>query len=148
MSSRDFERMNWSAPNLMVVCVDARDGNDSRGRLYDCYHKEEQRFENEYQLIKMMECLMDDLDYPQSAVELRVYCPKPVSAEKGQKPKKLQEQRELLQYRGNLATFVIYVQYRQNATWQGDIGWAERNTICSFRSVLEMLKLMDNAQEK
>lgn len=146
MSSRDFRRMNLSAPDLMVVCVDARDGNESSGRLYDCYHEEGQQFENEYQLIKMMERLMDDLDYPQSSVEMRAYYRKPVPKKKKEKPEKLREQRELLEFHGKMATFVIYVQYRQNATWQGDIGWVERSTICSFRSALEMLKLMDNAQ--
>jgi hypothetical protein len=42
-------------------------------------------------------------------------------------------------------TFEILVRYRQNATWQGHILWAEKNKKQNFRSVLEMLKLMDEA---
>jgi len=33
----------------------------------------------------------------------------------------------------------------QNATWQGRIHWLEKNQDQNFRSVLEMLKLMDEA---
>jgi len=42
-------------------------------------------------------------------------------------------------------TFEISVKFRQNATWQGQILWAEKSTKQTFRSVLEMLKLMDEA---
>ena len=43
------------------------------------------------------------------------------------------------------AKFVVYVQYRQNATWQGTIQWVDENKTQRFRSALEMLKLMDEA---
>ena len=42
-------------------------------------------------------------------------------------------------------TFEIEVKFMQNATWQGHIHWAEKSRKQSFRSVLEMLKLMDEA---
>ena len=44
------------------------------------------------------------------------------------------------------ATFVIDVQYRQHASWQGTITWAEKGETRRFRSVLEMLRLMSEAQ--
>jgi len=43
------------------------------------------------------------------------------------------------------ATFEISVKFQQNSTWQGQILWAEKNMKQSFRSVLEMLRLMDEA---
>jgi hypothetical protein len=42
-------------------------------------------------------------------------------------------------------TFVIQVQFQQNATWQGSIDWIEAKKTQRFRSVLEMIKLMDEA---
>ena len=45
-------------------------------------------------------------------------------------------------------TFEIEVKFMQNATWQGQIYWAERNQRQNFRSVLEMIKLMDGALEE
>jgi len=41
------------------------------------------------------------------------------------------------------ATFEISVKFQQNSTWQGQILWAEKNLRQNFRSVLEMLRLMD-----
>ena len=46
---------------------------------------------------------------------------------------------------GIKCTFEISVRFRQNATWQGQILWAEKNVKQNFRSALEMLKLMDEA---
>ena len=46
---------------------------------------------------------------------------------------------------GSKCTFEISVRFQQNSTWQGQILWAEKNLKQNFRSVLEMLKLMDEA---
>ena len=46
---------------------------------------------------------------------------------------------------GRQATFVISIRYRQNSTWQGKIQWIEEKKEQSFRSTLEMIKLMDEA---
>ena len=44
-----------------------------------------------------------------------------------------------------MGTFEISVKFMQNATWQGQIHWVEKNQKQNFRSALEMLKLMDEA---
>lgn len=49
---------------------------------------------------------------------------------------------------GEKATFVVKIQYRQNATWQGQVTWAEKNRTVNFRSALELLKLIDGTMEK
>jgi len=45
-------------------------------------------------------------------------------------------------------TFEVTVRFHQNATWQGQIHWIEKNYKQNFRSALEMLKLMDEAVEE
>lgn len=42
-------------------------------------------------------------------------------------------------------TFVVHVKYCENATWQGEVVWAEENKRRRFRSALELIKLMDSA---
>ncbi len=42
-------------------------------------------------------------------------------------------------------TFIVRVENRQNGTWQGKIIWADENRTEHFRSMLEMLKLMEEA---
>jgi len=44
-----------------------------------------------------------------------------------------------------IGTFEITVKFKQNSTWQGQIHWIEKNKKQSFRSAMEMLKLMDEA---
>ena len=50
--------------------------------------------------------------------------------------------------KGERATFVVQIQYRQNATWQGQVLWAEKDERKAFRSALELLKLIDSALDE
>lgn len=44
-------------------------------------------------------------------------------------------------------TFVISVKCRQNHTWQGTVKWIEGQKEIPFRSVFELIKLIDSAIE-
>lgn len=44
-----------------------------------------------------------------------------------------------------IASFQISIMFRQNATWQGYLFWVDQGMEAHFRSVLELLKLIDNA---
>ena len=44
-----------------------------------------------------------------------------------------------------LATFQLSVLFRQNASWQGSLTWLERAEEARFRSVLELVGLLDSA---
>ncbi len=46
------------------------------------------------------------------------------------------------------STFIVKVDHCQNSTWQGRITWAEENKQVTFRSTLELLKLMNEAVEQ
>ncbi len=41
-------------------------------------------------------------------------------------------------------TFIIEVVDHQKCTWQGQIHWVQGNKTVSFRSVMELLHLMDS----
>lgn len=41
-------------------------------------------------------------------------------------------------------TFVVQILNRQNGTWQGMISWTKGRKTQHFRSVLEMIKLIDS----
>ena len=42
-------------------------------------------------------------------------------------------------------TFIVHIISQENTTWQGQVTWAEKEKIQSFRSALELIKLMDSA---
>ena len=46
---------------------------------------------------------------------------------------------------GCLATFEIFVNFRHNAEWQGKLHWAERDVTNEFSSIVNLVKLMDEA---
>lgn len=42
-------------------------------------------------------------------------------------------------------TFIVKVMGTENATWQGNVTWAEKNKVQNFRSALELMKMLDAA---
>lgn len=44
-------------------------------------------------------------------------------------------------------TFIVKIIDQQNSTWQGSITWVEEKKEQKFRSVLELIKLVDGALE-
>lgn len=133
-----------AAPNLVNICVDESVEGGLAGRIYHSYAKEPGRFNNIVQLLRFMETFYNQISFPQAAVSLRKFVKN--NWETPQKPTEEKMARDMvLEQRGACATFLVYVQYRQNATWQGRLTWMEREKSLEFRSALEMIMLIDNA---
>ena len=47
--------------------------------------------------------------------------------------------------RGELATFIVKVLFRQHSSWQGSVVWQEEKCEEPFRSVLELVLLLESA---
>lgn len=108
-----------------------------QGILYNPYYGEEVVFHNLTQLLLLMEDMMDGMKFPQEAVQSRRF----KHHEKREEtvrilPKPAQEA---------IATFKVKVLFRQGASWQGKVSWAEGKQEMAFRSALELVKLMDSA---
>jgi hypothetical protein len=43
----------------------------------------------------------------------------------------------------NQSTFIVHISQSENASWQGQVTWADRNVTKNFRSALELIKMMD-----
>lgn len=46
------------------------------------------------------------------------------------------------------SNFLVRIQFRQNASWQGTIQWLDKRQTKHFRSMLEMMMLIQDALEK
>jgi len=44
--------------------------------------------------------------------------------------------------RGKLATLIILVQFRQNASWQGLVEWVDKGETFEFESELELIRIL------
>lgn len=120
-----------------VVCIDSYQDGVLKGRLFNPYLSGAVQFESLMQFILRMEGLLDGMHFPQPFDETRTFAP--VSA---QPPAVRPDQAEP---EGKLATFLVKVIFRQNASWQGSVIWKEQRREESFRSVLELLLLMHSA---
>lgn len=47
--------------------------------------------------------------------------------------------------RRNMRTFIIQIKGTENSTWQGTVDWVEKKEKVSFRSALELIRLMDSS---
>ena len=47
----------------------------------------------------------------------------------------------------NSETFIVRIYGQENATWQGEIHWIDKQKKQNFRSMLELMKLIDGALE-
>ena len=45
-------------------------------------------------------------------------------------------------------TFIVKINHTDNASWQGQVTWADKNITKNFRSTLELIKLMDSCREQ
>ena len=133
------------APNGVVLCIDqVRDG-EWKGRLYHSYRTDAISFENIEQMTREMEKLYDDLRFPHPADNQRSFAPGTKMVAQQQERKKIMSDEKLLSKHGDIGTFIVRVQHRQNSSWQGRITWMEEDKTIQFRSVWEMIKLMESA---
>lgn len=42
-------------------------------------------------------------------------------------------------------TFIVHILSQESSTWQGQVTWLDEKETRSFRSLLELIKLMDTA---
>lgn len=127
---------------LITVCSES----DAvlQGCIFSGYFGNYMKFLDINELFMEMQELCDSVQYPQSTFKCRTF---------GVKHRK-----QVIRRAGNFveedineaieqdkATFLVHIQFRQNASWQGSITWVEKDRTQNFRSALEMLRLIDEA---
>lgn len=138
-----------SLPNMVMVCVDGVENGDIYGRYFHRYKKEETFFLNSAMLFSEVEQFYDIIGYPQAAMRTRNF----IEREREKIPAKehmtvIYDSQTLMQFRGKLATFLVGVTSRQNASWQGDVVWMEQKIRKHFCSDMELVVFVDDAVKK
>lgn len=119
----------------IIVCIDSYLDGVFRGRFFDD-QLDGQSFDSLCQLLLMMDDMLERTRNPQSYTARRSFSeflPSAPDSPAGD-PKK-----------GILATFSLQILFRQHASWQGVLLWQEKQQTQNFRSVLELIQLMDSA---
>jgi hypothetical protein len=147
------------ARNLICVCIDDNKDADYQGLIYHQYADEPISFNGVASMILEMENLFDEWDFPQRGLAERKFDKKkenhkrPVPETEDDKLKieiisDTHGVRNVQNKKGKLATFVIQVVYRQDASWQGHVIYQEDNEKLDFNSALELIKIIDRAVTK
>ena len=126
----------------IFICVDSYDDSLMQGYVYHGTLDEGRKFDNLMQLLLVIENILDDTEFPKATTEKRRFH---VSEELEKSEKALAESRDFSTKKGKLASFKLRIIFRQNASWQGSLGWLEHNIDEPFRSAIEMIMLMDSA---
>lgn len=128
--------MKGEKNRTVMIFVDSYDNNIPQGRFRIASEPDAQPFQGLCQLLIGINRYLDQENFPQSFSELRKFR-NPADREN---PAPLRDQKP-----GGIATFSVRILFRQNASWQGAVTWVEGKQEEYFRSVLELIVLMDNA---
>ena len=131
-----IERIWRSENQKILVCIDSYENGNPRGRLYNSYTGDG-CFESLSQLLIKAEEILEDLQTPQSYTAHRTFSRLVEPMEQSCDSSRIRK--------GDEATFELRVIFRQHTSWQGVLFWKEQHREQSFRSVLELILLMDSA---
>ena len=124
------------------------------GSITNDFYGKTMYFRDVLQMAAILESLFDSLSFPQSSVGYRSF--RAPAKRRSSQSKKFMKVGGIMQAPAEelmsnkekeKASFVVHVQFRQNATWQGTITWIDKGITQHFRSVLEMIRLMTEAVE-
>ena len=119
-----------------LICIDSYDDKIPKGRLYNAYLENGVEFIGTIDFLQNMERLLEEIKIPQGFASRRAF--------RTNEDWRQQFTEESVK-RGKRATFSLRLLFRQNASWQGAIEWHEGKSEETFRSVLELLLLIDSA---
>lgn len=124
-----------------IIRIYSYRNRNPQGTFYNPYYGQEVVFENLTQLLFTMENLMDEMGYPRASVQTRGFKGVPERLARASVAKQLL----LSPNQEAIATFKVKVLFRQGASWQGRVSCTDTGDEISFRSALELIKLMDSA---
>ena len=120
-----------------------------KGKLYSQYLETPYEFFTLIRMIEKMEEIFDEKKFPQAFLTPRTFEEKKGKAKKRKRAESdVVDLPDLAEYENpskGYCTFEIMVRFRQNASWQGQVIWEEKNLKQNFRSEIELFRLMDDA---
>lgn len=135
-------------PNGIVLCVSQNDGGMIKGCLYHGYSKEGIPFCGYEEVIKTAEEFFNALGFPHKTTGDRDIRGHTYNYRKKEGVARIMDDKKLLEHHGDIGTFVIRVQHRQHSSWQGRVTYLDEDQTVCFRSVLELIKIIDGVLDK
>ena len=133
-----MEKKSGEAYRKIRLCVDSYDQGVIKGRYIPPGQEESRPFSSLVRFLVETESMLDEAKFPQAFTAKRTFCPLDAVSltEDGAGGSVCT---------GKHATFDIRLLFRQHTSWQGTVTWVEGRGEQSFRSVLELILLVDSA---
>ncbi len=146
MSNQNNDTLITSMATKTKVFVTSYENQILKGTICNSYFQQEQPFSDICELMVLLDKIYDSLSFPQKFMEYRRF----------HKPEKDQTTRQVITKtteeffsleEEKIPTFLIHVQFRKDATWQGTVEWVEKSEMQEFRSALELIRLLSDAMD-
>ena len=121
-----------------MIQINRYEEKQLQGMFQNPFYNKKIPFQNLIQLLSLMDDLLNSFGFPEEGMECRRFR-SPASAPMADSSSDVLEMSS-----PPLATFSIQILFRQHASWQGVLTWQEHGLTASFRSVLELIFLMDS----
>ena len=135
------------ARNLVSVCINDNQNGDYQGQMWHPFSDDPIDFNGIIDLLVLLDKLLDEWDFPQRSLDRRTFDGREKQKRhKGIVIDKVEEAngvRNVQNRSGKLATFIVQVKFRQNATWQGVVLNKESGEDTEFESAMELLRIID-----
>ena len=129
----------WVAENRKtILCIDSYQDGILQGRFYGP-DGSSHSFQSLSQFLVLMEQMLEQVQEPQSDTAHRSFSTFLPLSTAGTHPGCR---------KGAQATFELQILFRQHTSWQGMIQWQEQRQQQRFRSVLELILLLDSALQE
>lgn len=142
------QQFSPQASKTSVIHIASYHDKNLVGTVQNIYYTEPKHFSNLTQLLLDIEESQNCLKYPQRGMDPRSFATEssseipPKDYDFG-KIDPLKLPRADIPPEGTLATFKLDLLFRQNASWQGSLTWMNKGQEAQFRSVLELIHLID-----
>lgn len=123
-----------------TICIDSYDGKTFAGRLWYPRFDGELKFNNLMQLVEAIDASVRTIGFPDEYSTIRRFGTNEDTVQTG-----CGTNGDFVPDNGKLATFRIKIIFLQNATWQGMLTWVDKDVEENFRSLRELIYLLDSA---
>lgn len=134
-----------AVPNLILISVDSFRFGDIGGRFYTMYDEAPAEYRSLMELLQKVDAKYDQWLFPESALRIRTFfrnhdrLPERRSLRPLADTAVTDQRFDLSDIKGQLGTFLLTTEFRQNASWQGSLLLKETGGERSFGSVGEMI---------
>ena len=145
-----LERGYFPTTDTYVIVRLECHGTEILGEFRHLYVKDSEEFNSISEFIYKLELMLEQMNVPQSTTNCRKGWGDPQKCKHGDDTIAPKREWRFLEEPSMIGMgkpgwyFLLHIRYRCNSSWQGEIRWLRKNCTMIFRSVLELLMVLEN----